>query len=81
MNLATVYFRLDDGEDRQKNILAALNRSKGFLRRELSKRVKLKYSPDLRFFFDDTLEVKNQMEELFQKIKRENKDEDNVEES
>ena len=56
---ARIYFRLTqpevDAKDRNAACLA-LERASGYLRRELSPRLQLKYMPDFKFFWDDALD-------------------------
>ena len=42
----------------------ALNRAAGFLRRELSPRLQLKYLPQLRFYWDEVVDQAARIEEL-----------------
>ena len=60
---ATVYVtRLGGGE--MTDILAGLDRVKSFLRREVSKRVRLKFLPDLRFEADGTFDQADHIDRL-----------------
>jgi ribosome-binding factor A len=56
---ARVYFRLTqpevDAKDRNA-ACSALERASGYLRRELSPRLQLKYMPDFKFFWDDAFD-------------------------
>lgn len=51
-------------EERQKEVMQALKSAKGFLRREVGKRVRLRNVPDLIFHWDMTLERGEQMNQL-----------------
>lgn len=51
-------------EDRQKEVMQALKSAKGFLRREVGKRIRLRNVPDLIFHWDTTLEHGEQMNQL-----------------
>jgi len=51
-------------EDRQKEVMQALKSAKGFLRREVGKRVRLRNVPDLIFHWDAMLERGEQMNQL-----------------
>jgi ribosome-binding factor A len=71
---ARVYVRLlrtESSPEAQKRLVAALNRAAGFLRRELSPRLKLKYQPDLRFFWDEGVDQAARIESLLAEIERE----------
>lgn len=55
------------GEDEKKNAaLKALEKAKGFLRRELAKRVRLRIVPELHFKLDQSLEYGLSMNKLIQ---------------
>ncbi|MFT3921983.1 MAG: 30S ribosome-binding factor RbfA [Myxococcales bacterium] len=73
LRLAKVYVRLLDieaPEAARKSLLGALERAKGFLRRELAQRLQLRYAPDLRFYWDESIDRGRDMEALLREIKR-----------
>jgi len=45
-----------------------LERATGFFRRELGKRVKLKYVPELRFFYDQSFDYGERIEKILSDI-------------
>lgn len=51
-------------EERQKEVMQALKSAKGFLRREVGKRVRMRNVPDLIFHWDAMLERGEQMNQL-----------------
>ena len=51
--------------------IAALKRSKGFIKSELAKRLKMKKIPDLEFVVDDTLDKVSRIEEIVGKDRKE----------
>jgi ribosome-binding factor A len=53
---ANIYVNALGDEGRQDEVLAALEHAKGFLRREVGSRVKLRRTPELNFRWDKTLE-------------------------
>ena len=53
MRYATVYCEPLGGQN-GKEIVAALNRHKGFLRGEIGRMIAIKFTPDLRFVEDDS---------------------------
>src|SRR6201991_303993 len=53
MRYATVYCEPLGGQN-AKQIVAALNRHKGFLRGEMGKRIAIKFTPELRFVEDES---------------------------
>jgi ribosome-binding factor A len=52
---ANVYVSQLAGENSPKETLAALEHARGFMRRELGLRTKLRYVPELRFHYDEGL--------------------------
>ena len=64
-----VYYSLiGDREDIRKT-QAGLDSAKGFIKREIGRRMDIKYIPDIVFEHDPTLEKGDDLERLFQKIK------------
>lgn len=53
---ADIYVNALADEDRQPEVMNGLKRAKGFLRREVGKRVRLRNTPELIFHWDVTLE-------------------------
>lgn len=53
---ANIYINALGDESRQAAVMAGLERAKGFLRREVAKRVRLRSAPELIFHWDETLE-------------------------
>lgn len=56
--------------DRERAI-AGLGRAAGYIRRELAPRLKLKYHPELKFFWDDNVDRARRVEELLHEIEKE----------
>lgn len=70
---ARVYVRrLEGGEGEVLDaMLEGLKRASVMLRREASKRVGLRYAPELRFYFDEGQDARTRIEELLEEVKRE----------
>jgi ribosome-binding factor A len=47
---------LSDEMDNKAEMLAGFNQASGFLRRELASHLKLRYTPQLSFHYDDSIE-------------------------
>lgn len=72
LRLAKIYVRLldlDASDAARKSLLKALERATGFLRRELAHRLQLRYAPDLRFYWDESIDRGRDMEALLREIK------------
>lgn len=71
LRLAKVYVRLLDlsaDEAARSALLKALGRAKGYLRRELAQRLSLRYAPELRFYWDESIDRGREMEALLRDI-------------
>ena len=61
---AKVYVNALGEEERMPEVMSALNHAKGFLRREVAKRVKLRKAPELIFKWDASLERGERIDSL-----------------
>lgn len=69
---ARVYYTVFGGEKEKKNCQKGLDRAKGYIKRVLGSKLRIKYIPSLIFMFDDSLEYGNYIESLINDIKSEN---------
>lgn len=68
LRVAKVYF-VEMGQDQcRPEIRAGLDRALGFIRRELGKRIELRYVPELIFLYDPSFAYGNRIEQLIQEI-------------
>ena len=75
---AHVYVRLLAGAEdlsKRRELTGALRRAAGVLRREVGKRLRLRYAPELRFSYDEGVDHTTRIEELLNEIHRERKPE------
>ena len=68
---ATVYVSLFGQEEERKESLMVLNKSKGFIRKELGTRLKVYYTPEISFEEDKSLDYGMHIEGLLKKIHEE----------
>lgn len=81
LHLARVYFTVM-GEAQARNESAkGLKSSVSFLRRELGKRLRMRYVPDLLFCYDESLEYGNRIESIIREIHHEGADDPDDSES
>lgn len=64
LQYARVYVNALGDEDRREEILAGLEHAKGFLRREVGSRVRLRKTPELHFIWDHRLERVERINEI-----------------
>ena len=70
LSFATVYYIVP--EYLKDKIPASLERAKGYLRSELARRVKARKMPELIFKYDEALEYGNHINEIINKINKNN---------
>jgi ribosome-binding factor A len=63
LRLATIYVMPLGGRD-EKQVVAALDRNKRYLRGEIARRVNLKFAPDIRFRIDERFDEAERIEKL-----------------
>jgi ribosome-binding factor A len=76
LRLAKVYFNVDGGELRQEEVIKGFEKSKGYLKKEVSTRVRVKYVPDMKFYYDESNQVKEHIDKLFDQINEGEHDEE-----
>jgi ribosome-binding factor A len=67
---AVAYFTVIDSERKEESV-AGLNHATRFLRRELAREAGLRFTPDLRFVYDDVASSGQRVESLLEKVRRE----------
>ncbi|MEI7811583.1 MAG: 30S ribosome-binding factor RbfA [Ignavibacteria bacterium] len=70
LKIAKIYFSVFQKEGRNAS-LEKINEIKGLIRSELAHKIKLRFTPDLHFYIDDTTDYVEKMENLFKKIHKE----------
>ena len=74
LKIANVYYSvLGEPKDRQSTE-EALGRAKSYLRYELGIKVKLRFLPELRFFYDDSLDYSDKIARLLSEINKNESD-------
>jgi len=71
LSIARVYVRVleEIGPDRQDAVVSALDRARGFIRRELGHRLQLRHVPSLEFFWDDVVDSGIRIESILDEIR------------
>jgi ribosome-binding factor A len=71
LRYARIFYTVLGDEDCRNKTASALKRARGFIQREVGKRLKLRYTPEISFDFDTSVEHGAHIEELIQKIHQE----------
>jgi ribosome-binding factor A len=69
--LAKVYFSVTGTLTERKRSTEGLNSAKGYVRKELGRRMRLKYTPDIMFQFDPSIEYAIHIGEVIHQLKQE----------
>lgn len=71
LKTARVHYSVLGGDEERLAVRDALRRSKGFIRRELGRTLRMRYSPEVAFLYDDTYEKGARMDRLLGRIRSE----------
>ena len=71
LRFAKVYISVIGDEQKKKQALEALSSAAGFIASHASKKIVIRYFPDLTFYLDDTVDRQMRIEELLSKIHEE----------
>jgi len=64
-----IYISIYGNEEEKKKTMAALESATGFIRREIGRRIKLRFCPELQFRYDSSIEYAAHIDEVLKKIK------------
>ena len=56
LRIAEIFYTVSGDEAHRKEVQSGLEKASGFLRSQIGRRLKLQFTPELRFIFDDFLE-------------------------
>ena len=70
LSFCKVYFTVLD-ESKKESTLSALKGAASFIRGELSRRIQVRHTPELRFIYDESIEYGNKIEKIIEKINEE----------
>ncbi len=71
LKYAKIYYTVGGGRKADKQAREGLERAKGFIRSHIAKALNLRYTPALHFYYDETAEKVEEVEQLFREIARE----------
>ncbi len=74
LKIAKIYFTTPSGDDAHAAALAGFDRARGFVKRELAHRLGLRYMPDLKFFYDESIDYGERIERLLKSVKQDDTD-------
>ena len=68
LKIASIYYTVLGNDEQKEKSKKALERSNGFIRNELKPSIKSRWLPELRFFYDDTLDQAQKINSLISRI-------------
>lgn len=66
---ARIYFNLFGRRENKKETLAGLESATGFIRSKIGKRLNLRFVPTIEFFYDETQDEAQRIEDLLKQVK------------
>ncbi len=68
LRLAKIYFATTGDDAKVKSVLEGFKKARPYIKKRLGRGLGLRYMPELRFYYDDSLDYGARMEELFRSI-------------
>ena len=75
---AKIYVSVMGGEDQVKSSLEGLNSALGFIRREIGQRIRLRFTPEISFALDTSLDYSDHIQKLLLQVEGDIKNADNA---
>ena len=72
LKLARIYFTIYGDNQKSEAAAQGFESARGFIKRSLARRLSLRYTPDLKFYYDDSFEYGSHIDQLLEKITTEN---------
>lgn len=69
--MAKIYFSVTGSSDERERSTEGLNSAKGYVRKELGRRIRMKYTPEITFQFDPSIEYAIHIGEVIHRLKEE----------
>ncbi len=65
---ARIYFSVFGGEERQAGAQRALDNASGLIRKYIGQRIRMRYTPQLSFFYDESIEFSSKIDATLKEI-------------
>ncbi len=72
LSFAKVYFRLLD-DSIKKEVMQSLEKASPFIRKCLSERIEIRHTPELKFYYDESVEYGQNIENIIENIHKDEK--------
>ncbi|MFP4475555.1 MAG: 30S ribosome-binding factor RbfA [Desulfatibacillaceae bacterium] len=71
LKLARIYYCAHGDEERKDEVRSAIASAQGFVKRELAQRLKLKYMPELEFYYDESVDYAQRIDSILDDLRKE----------
>ncbi len=68
LKMARVYYCVFGEEEKRAKVGEAFTQAHGFIKRELARKLKLKYMPELEFYYDESFDYGEKIENLLRTV-------------
>ena len=68
LKIARVYYSVLGDEQQKQKTAKVLKNSKGFIKAEMAKSLTMRFTPDLKFFYDDSIDYSERINSILDKI-------------
>ncbi|MEJ2635669.1 MAG: 30S ribosome-binding factor RbfA [Calditrichia bacterium] len=76
LRIAFIYYTVLGDQEKREQSQEALDSATNFIRNELAPSLKMRFIPELRFFYDESLDYSRHIEDILKKIKHDEPDPD-----
>ncbi len=73
LRIAYINVSIMGTEEEKKEVMKGLKSACGFIRKEIGERMRLRYTPELKFSIDDSYDIQMRIEQILKTIKDEHK--------
>ena len=72
LKLAKIYFVNQYGNSDRQPVLDGFEKARGFIKRALARQLGLRYMPDLKFFYDDSFDYGERIDQILKHMNTDN---------
>ena len=72
LKLARIYFTIYGDRKKSEDAAVGFESARGFIKRNLARKLRLRYMPDLKFFYDESFDYGLHIDQLLKKLKMDN---------
>ena len=69
LKIARIYYTAIESSVKKNDIQKGLDSASGYIRKLVAQRMKIKFTPEIKFYFDDTLEESLRVEKILDELK------------